>query len=230
MLEEFDREIWIAEGRDEAVVFGFRYPTRMAVIRLSDKDLFIWSPTSLTTELRLKVEALGRVQHLVAPNSLHHLFLPQWKQAYPEARIHAPPGLRKKRADIAFDADLDDAPQPDWADKIDQVLVRGNLITSEVVFFHRPSRTALFTDLLQQFPADWFSGWRGTVAKLDLMVGTEPAVPRKFRAAFADRRAARRSLKRILEWPVEKVLMAHGKPVERDGIKFLHGAFEWLGV
>lgn len=33
----------------------------------------------------------------------------------------------------------------------------GNLITTEVVFFHVKSGTVLFTDLIQQFPANWFS-------------------------------------------------------------------------
>jgi Domain of unknown function (DUF4336) len=105
MLKEFGQEIWTADGPDVAVV-GFRYPTRMAAVRLSDGSLFIWSPIQLTASLRAAVDALGPVQHIVAPNSLHHLFLPVWKHAYPGAKVYAPPGLRKKRADIIFDADL----------------------------------------------------------------------------------------------------------------------------
>ena len=45
---------------------------------------------------------------------------------------------------------------PIWGDDIDQVIMRGNTITTEVVFFHRTSGTVLFTDLLQNFPPDWF--------------------------------------------------------------------------
>jgi hypothetical protein len=226
-LKPFGHEVWIADGPD-AVIAGFHYPTRMAVIRMSEGRLFIWSPIELSDTLRAEVDALGQVRHLVAPNSLHHLFLPEWKNAYPGARIYAPPGLRKKRKDIVFDADLGNAPDPDWATEIDQVLMRGNLITTEVVFFHAKSATVLFTDLIQQLPASLFSGWRALVAKLDLMVGPEPAVPRKFRLAFTNRRAARNSLERIFAWPVEKVLMAHGTPVEKDAPAFLRRAFGWL--
>lgn len=107
-------------------------------------------------------------------------------------------------------------------------MVPGNLITTEVVFFHRNSATVLFTDLIQQFPPGWFSGWRATVARLDLMTESEPAVPRKFRIMFVNRRAARAALTRILEWPAKKVLMAHGAPVERDGQAFISRAFGWL--
>jgi Domain of unknown function (DUF4336) len=140
MLKEFGHEIWTAHG-PEVSVLGFHYPTRMAVIRLSDGNLFIWSPIQLTDSLRAEVDAVGRVRHIVAPNSLHHLFLPEWKRAYPGARLYAPPGLRKKRKDVVFDADLGTAPSPDWGEEIDQVPMRGNLITTEVVFFHYRSGT-----------------------------------------------------------------------------------------
>ncbi len=174
------------------------------------------------------MDAIGDVRYIVAPNSLHHLFLAQWKRVYPAARLYAPSGLRKRRADIGFDADLDDVPCPEWAGEIDQVLMRGNLITTEVVFFHMKSGTVLFTDLLQQLPSSLFSGWRAIVAKLDLMTGPEPSVPRKFRVAFTNRRAARAALTRIFAWPAEKVLMAHGTPVKQDAPAFLHRAFGWL--
>jgi hypothetical protein len=200
----------------------------MAVIRLSDGGLFIWSPIELSDSLRADVDAVGQVRHIIAPNSLHHLFLPQWKRAYPTAKLYAPPGLRRKREDIVFDADLESVPSPDWIEEIDQVLMHGNLITTEVVFFHIKSGTVLFTDLLQQIPADRNSGWRAMVAKLDLMVGPEPSVPRKFRVAFTNRRAARKSLDYILAWPTEKVLMAHGTPVEKNARAYLRRAFGWL--
>lgn len=228
MLKQFGDEIWIADGSDVVAMLGFHYPTRMAVIRLSGGNLFVWSPVALTDGLRAEVDALGEVSHLVAPNTLHHLFIANWKRAYPAAQIHAAPGLREKRKDIAFDSDLGDAPLPGCAGEIDQVLMQGNAITSEVVFFHRRSATVIFTDLIQQLPAGWFSGWRGIVAKWDLMLGPEPSVPRKFRAAFTNRRAARTSLERILAWPAEKVLMAHGTPITSEGRTFIRRAFGWL--
>ena len=228
MLKQFGREIWIADGPNVVAMLGFHYPTRMAVIRLPGGNLFVWSPVALTDRLRAEVDALGDVCYLVAPNSLHHLFIGDWKQAYPNARMCAAPGLREKRKDIAFDTDLNDVPISDWSGEIDQVLVAGNAITSEAVFFHRASATAIFTDLLQQLPINWFSGWRALVARWDLMLGPEPTVPRKFRMAFRDRSAARSSIQRILEWPTEKVLMAHGTPVTENGQAFIRRVFKWL--
>ncbi|HET7887122.1 MAG TPA: DUF4336 domain-containing protein [Bradyrhizobium sp.] len=227
MLKPFTSDIWIADGPHVSTA-GFHYGTRMAVIRLADGGLFVWSPVKLTESLRREVDALGEVRHLVPPNSLHHLFVDDWRRTYPKAILYAPPGLRTKRKDLEFDADLTEEPAAAWAGDLDQVVVPGCLITTEVVFFHRKSATALFTDLIQQFPSTWFSGWRATVARLDLMTKSEPAVPRKFRLMFAGRRIARAALARIEAWPTEKVLMAHGTPVERDGQAFIARAFAWL--
>jgi hypothetical protein len=228
-LQAFGPEIWLADG-PQAEVIGFRYPTRMAVIRLTGGGLFVWSPVALSASLRAEVAALGEVRHVVAPNSLHHLFLAEWRRAYPEARLYAAPGLRRRRPDLDFDGDLGDAPPPDWAADLDQVVARGNAITTEVVFFHRPSGAVLFTDLIQQFRPGWFTGWRALVARADLMVAAEASTPRKFRAAFFDRKAARTALRRILEWPSSKVVMAHGVPIEGDARAFIARAFRWLGV
>ncbi len=229
MLQPFGEEIWLADG-SIAVVAGFRFPTRMAVIRLADGGLFVWSPVKLSDDLKAAVDALGEVRWLIAPNSMHHLFVADWLAAYPAARLHATLGLRQKRPDLAFDSDLEDAPAPGWAGQIDQVLVRGNRITTEVVFFHRRSGTTIFTDLIQHFGPTWFTGWRAVVARLDLMTAPEPEVPRKFRVAFVDRRAARLAVGKILAWPTRKVVMAHAPPVETDGQAFIARAFRWLST
>jgi Domain of unknown function (DUF4336) len=225
-LRPFGRDIWIADG-SVVSFFGFAYPTRMAVIRLSDSRLFVWSPIALQAALRHEVDVLGPVHFLVSPNRLHHLFLAEWKAAYPQAKLYASPGLRKKRKDLAFDAELADASEPEWAAEIDQVAMRGSPLT-EVVFFHRASRTAIFADLIQNFPHDWFPGWRGVVARLDGICAPHPGAPREWRASFLNRRLARASLKRILDWPVEGVLIAHGDPVTANGIVSVRDAFHWL--
>jgi Domain of unknown function (DUF4336) len=226
VLEEFDQDIWITAG-PVVESLGFRYPTRMVVIRLADGGLFLWSPVAASAELCAGIDALGEVRALIAPNSLHHLFLKEWKAAYPAAVLYAAPGSRERSKDVPFDEDLD-GPERPWAGQIDQAVMRGNVLTTEVVFFHRASGTALFTDLIQNFRPGWFTGWRALVARLDGMVAPYPQVPKKFRLAFTDRKAAREGLECILSWPVEKVLMAHAEPVREDGHVFIARAFEWL--
>ncbi len=228
MLREFGPGIWICEGPVVPFFFGFPYPTRMAVIKLSSGGLFVWSPVALSAALRSEVDALGTVRHLVSPNLLHHLFLGEWKSAYPDARLYASPGLRKRRKDLAFDAQLGDAPDPDWVGDIDQLLLRGSFAMTEVVFFHRASRTAIFADLIENLPPDWFKGWRGFLARLGGITAPNPGAPRDWRASFINRGAARAALERILAWPIERVLIAHGEPASANGAAFVRRAFGWL--
>jgi hypothetical protein len=35
-------------------------------------------------------------------------------------------------------------------------------------------------------------------------------------------------LERILAWPIERVLIAHGEPAAADGAAFVRSAFAWL--
>jgi hypothetical protein len=226
-LLQFGPEIWIADG-PVTPFHGFPYSTRMAVIRLSDGSLFVWSPIALSDSLGASVNALGPVRHLVSPNALHHLFLGEWKSAYPAARLYASPRLRRKRQDLGFDAELSDAPEPGWAAEIDQVVLRGSFALTEVVFFHRGTHTALFADLIQNFPRDWFKGWRGFLARHGGIVAPNPGIPSDWRATFLNRRAARTSLHRILAWPIAQVLIAHGDLPTGDGAAFVRRAFTWL--
>lgn len=227
VLEHFGEEIWIAAG-GEVTSAGFRYPTRMALIRLEDGGLFVWSPVALTSDLRASVDALGAVRFIVTPTAMHHLALPEWRAAYPNATLYAAPESRKRSPHIAFDAVLSDAPEAGWAGQIDQAAMHGNAIATEIVFFHRKSGTVLIADLLQNFPRGWFKGWRAAIAAWDDMTGAAARTPRKFRLATTNRKAARAGLSRVLAWPARQVLMAHGTPVREDGAAFLAHAFAWL--
>lgn len=227
MLQRFGEEIWTANGPTVSVA-GFAYPTRMIVIRLSDGELFVWSPTVLSSELQVAVDHLGPVRHIVAPNTLHHMFVDQWQAAYPAAKSYSVPALRTKRPDLTWDGDLEDVPRAEWSTEIDQVIVGENRIMTEVVFFHHQSRTAIFTDLIQHFEPGWFKGWRAIIAKLDCLTAIRPTVPRKFRMTFRDRSGARYAVQRILAWPTVAVLTAHGAPIKHGGHDAIAHAFDWL--
>ena len=226
-LIPFGPDIWIAEG-SVVSFFGFPYPTRMAVIRLSGGTLFVWSPIALDDELRGEVDALGEVAHLVSPNKIHHLFLGDWKKVYPGARLYASPGLAPRRRDLHFDAVLGDMAEPEWAADIEQVCFGGSFAMTEIVFLHRASRTAIFADLIENFRPGSFAGWKGVLARLDGIVSPDYGAPREWRASFWRRRPARGALERILAFAPEKVVIAHGELAHADGMAFIRKAFCWL--
>jgi hypothetical protein len=226
-LAPFGPEIWSAEG-PVVSFFSYPYSTRMAVIRLSNGTLFAWSPIALDDALRAEVDALGEVAHVVSPNCFHHFWLADWKKAYPGARLYAPPRLDRRRRDLKFDAKLGDRPEAAWAGDIDQVAMQGNIVLTEIVFLHRPSRTAMFADLLQNFPRDWFKGWRGVLARWDGLVSPNYGAPRELRVTFWWRKLARQSLQRILDFAPERVFLAHGEMALENGTEFIRKGFRWL--
>ena len=228
MLKPFGKNIWVAEGPVVSAAAGFHYPTRMAVIQLADGRLFVWSPTELTADLKGEIEQLGPVACLIAPNHLHHVFLGDWQTAFPDARCFAAPGVQGKRPDLTIHAELSSSPDPAWQDEIDQVLMTGNRITTEIIFFHRTSKTVIVTDLLQALPRNWFTGWRKLIARLDLMTESSPTVPRKFRVAFRSKADTRAQVATILGWPAENLIIAHGKLDTGNAKILLEKAFRWL--
>jgi hypothetical protein len=225
-LVPFARELWTAEGPTVSF-YGFDYPTRMAVLRLSGGRLFVWSPVALDDVLKSETQELGDVSYLVSPNKLHHLYLAEWKKAFPAAALHGPRELIAKRRDLVFDGELRDGSSP-WLGEIDQVRFGGSILLAEFVFFHRLSRTALFCDLIQNFPRDWFTGWRGVVARLDGIVTPHPGAPRDWRASFVRRATAQHALAHVLAWEAQHAVIAHGGMASDGGAAFIRDAFRWL--
>jgi hypothetical protein len=203
---------------------GLELGRRMAVIRLSGGELLVHSPAQLTPELHRALDELGPVRFVVPASFLHgHLFMEQYRAAYPQARLFSAPGLPRRRPDLTFDGELGDSPDPAWAAALDQALFRAGRFITEVVFCHRASGTLLVGDLCWNVtpampPATrvW-AGWRPRVAPT-------PA----FRLAITDRAAARASLERILSWEFDRILIGHGEIVETGGRAALRGAYRRL--
>jgi hypothetical protein len=231
MLEQAGDSLWIAEG--EIVSFyGAPYPTRSAIARLSNGDLWVWSPVKLTGGLRAEVDRLGPVRHLVSPNKLHHLYLPEWQAAFPEARLWGPKSTIRKRPDLAFHGTLRDEPPAEWGGDIDQAWFRGSFAMDEIVFLHRPSATAIVADLIQTFSDAFLRrhwGWLRFLARLDGLTQDQACAPREWRASFIHRAPARAARAKVLGWGCRNLIVAHGERPGAIGPDYLARSFRWLG-
>jgi Domain of unknown function (DUF4336) len=227
MLEEFGPSLYSVDGPN-VMFFGFPYPTRMAVARLTDGGVWVWSPVALTDKLADEVQAIGPVRYIVSPNKIHHLFIREWADRWPDAQIYAPPGLARKKPELRFYAELGDEPSPSWAADIDQVVFRGSFAMEEVVFFHRTSRTAIIGDLIQRFSNAKVSGWKGIIMRLDGLVGEHGSTPREWRASFLRRGPARAARMKVLGWNAERLLIAHGECVHSGAAGIIAAALNWI--
>jgi hypothetical protein len=225
-MRELDTGIWTLEGRP--IRFAtFPYELRSAIIDLGAGSLFVHSPVQYATGAK-PLEALGRVEHIVSPNKLHHLFLGEWAAAFLEAKLYAPPGLRRKRPDLRFEADLADRAPTAWASILDQRVVRGSFFMEEVVFFHRPSRTLLLGDLIENHDPRTLGPIHRALARANAMLAPRGTTPRNYRMSFWHRSLAREAVAEILAWQPRRVVVLHGPCVEENATEFLQHAFQWL--
>lgn len=210
MLRELAPDLYVREGWLR--FYGVRLETRMTVLRLPDGKLFVHSPTALVDGLRPALEALGDVAYLVSPNKLHHRFIGDYAAAFPRALVFAPPGLRERRPDLRIDRLLGDSPEPEWEGVLDQAATGGNAFFTEILFFHRASRTLIAADLLE----DIQTGTTSAVGRafLRLIDGFGRPVPSpEFRLYTLDADAAARGLARLGAWDYERIIISHGPPI-----------------
>lgn len=224
MLRELAEGLWVTER--PLRFMGLEVGTRMTVVRLRDGGLFLHSPVALDDELREALQRLGEPRFVVAPNRFHHLFIGEYREAFPGVKLYAAPGLPEKRRDLTFDLELSGASPAEWADELDQAQVEGVPMMGEVVFCHRASRTLISCDLAFNLgPSSPFA----TRLAFRLIGGygrLEPTLTE--RVLIRDRAAVRGSLEQILGWSFERVIVSHGDILESDGRDALRRGYDWL--
>lgn len=224
----FAEDVWIVDGPEISMDYGpasLPFPTRMTIARLASGELWVHSPIAPEPALFERIEALGPVRHLVAPSSLHYWYMADWLDRYPDAVSHAAPGLELAKRPFRIDRVLGAGHEAGWAREIATVVVPGTAVT-EAVFFLRNARVAVLTDLIENFePARVRKRLLRWLIRLGRADGWTPL---DLRATFRPRRReVAAAVKTILEWPAEKVVMAHGRPYEREGAAELQRALRW---
>jgi uncharacterized protein DUF4336 len=224
MLNQRAPDLWTA---DQPQRFGgFEVGTRMTVIRLPERRLFLHSPIQLTAELRAGLDALGAPGFVIAPNRLHHLYATDYTTAFSDVQLFVAPGLQIKRPDLHPTAILDDTAPLGWRDHIDQIVVRGYPMLNEVVFFHRTSRTLLISDIAFNIHVDSPALTRWAFRACGGYGRFGPTLLE--RLFVRDRAAARASLQRILSWDFDRVILAHGRVLDSGGRDAFRRGYAWL--
>ncbi len=223
-MHQLHEDLWVTEA--PLRFFGLEVGARMTVVRLPDGTLLLHSPIGAAPELVREVEALGPVAYLVAPNLFHHLYVGEWARACPDAEVHVAPGLDEKRSDLSVAGVLGNVPAPGWAGALEQVALEGFPLVNEVVFFHPASATLIATDLAFNVGPDSPALTRFAIRLSGAYGRLAPTLVE--RLFVRDRAAFRAGLERILDWPFERVVVAHGRVSEKGGREELREGYAWL--
>lgn len=194
--------------------------------------LAVFSPVALTPEVLAKLKEMGNdLKYMVAPDLEHHIFLGDWSDAFPSAKILGPEGLGEKRAKdssmktlniieipsaqkstFKFDTTFDSEFEYEFVD------VHPN---KELAFFHKPSKTLIEADLLFNLPAtEQYSKAGGAESGImTKLFGAlqhtrgEAMGQRRFLwnlASRADRPRFNSSIQRINSWGFTRIIPCHG--------------------
>ncbi|WMT90937.1 DUF4336 domain-containing protein [Pelagibacterium sp. H642] len=233
-LKPIAQDIWIVDG--PIIEFGMPwpkmgFPTRMTVVRLSDGTLFIHSPTPLSAGLKSEIEAEGAPAYVIGPNRIHYWWVPEWHTAYPEAKVYLAPRIREQAGKrITFPTNEITNPSGfPWDAEIATLPISGDFMT-EIVFFHRRSRTLILTDLIENFEPEKLSNpLMRLVTRLGGVQAPDGQMPRDMRLTYRRNKTdLRNAVETMISWNPERIVIAHGRWFPADGANELRRAFRWL--
>jgi hypothetical protein len=193
---------------------------RMTIARLNDGGLWVHSPTKLSPELKAEVDALGRVDAVLAPSNGHNLWLQAWDNAYPQATTYVSRGIPKKLPALTSYRFIDEEADAVWAHDLVLFVMRGVPFFDECVFLHRPSGSLIVTDFVQNHRGQEHTGFAKVMTKLILEpVGFKDiclAPPLRFKLMVKDRPAFIQFVKAVQAENFDRIIVAHGDIIEHD--------------
>ncbi|MBX2886919.1 MAG: DUF4336 domain-containing protein [Granulosicoccus sp.] len=198
--------------------------SRMTVIELLDRKLWVHSPVPVSKETRRTLQNIGEVSYVIAPSKSHTLFFDEFTDYFPECSKFVAEGLEKSSCWINKVVLLDDSHHGPWHPHLEFFTFRGIPAGNETVWFHNKSSTLILTDLCQC--------WNGKLRLSALVysrcngVNNRLAVPTLVKWLVTDKRAAAASAQRILQWPVQRIVLGHNCIIEKNALEQLQEALE----
>jgi hypothetical protein len=224
MLEKLAENLWVVN--QPLSVAGLALGARMTVIRFADGGLLLHSPTKFDDETRIGLEQLGPVRYVVAPNSLHHLFVQPYLDHYHDAEFWTVPQVIKKNPSLRNPKLLTEGVPADWALELHAEPILASTKFCEVVFFHKPTGTLIVTDLLFNLkpPGGLIKYGLYKLMKLSSPIGPS----RVGRRLFGESSDFKATVHKLLEWETERIIMCHGEIVDEQAKEALRVGFQYL--
>ncbi|KAH8754135.1 hypothetical protein F5883DRAFT_607894 [Diaporthe sp. PMI_573] len=229
---------------------------RGTVVKLTSGALAVFSPVAMTDDVKAKLAELGgTVRYIIAPDIEHHIFITEWHQAYPEAKIIGPEGLPEKRVkQSANDSKIGKeefavvfTAKDKLSIKVDDEFDRDFLYeyvdshaNKELVFLYKPERIMIEADLMFNLPADeQYSkcpegekkvGFPGKLfVNMQTTQGDAKGMKRFlwYVLSARDRNGFNESVKRINDWDFDTLIPCHGETLVGNGKETFSRIFEW---
>lgn len=223
---------WVQMADDVALLqfpwraLGIDFQRNVTLLRLPDRRLIVHSTAPFEPADLNAIRRFGEPAWLVEATLIHDTFAKEGHAAFPHLPYYAPANFT---AASGVATESLGSPPPDWAGEIEVLEIAGLRRPNEHAFFHRAARILVLADLLFHFP----SGTRGwgrffiqRVLRLPRLVGMSIL----FRMMIRDQAAFARSIRQMLEWDFERIIVAHAEPLEEDARTTLIEACRERGI
>ncbi len=194
---------------------------------------------------------MSRIKHLLALAhrfTKHHIFLGQWHDAYPDAKILGPEGLPEKRAkqgteNVPFSvvftaAEPSKTVDEEFDSEFDHEFVHSHA-NKELVFNFKKDKTLIQADLIFNLPATEQFSKTGQPAETGILTkiftyinstrGTGLAQRRFvwYATSSGDRPGFAKSMAKIDKWDFDRIVPCHGDVIESGGKDIFRKIMSW---
>lgn len=216
-------------------VFTLRYPLKLlgaslgrvvTIFRLKSGKVVLHSTGPFTQEDCSLISEIGEIEAIVEATNFHDTFALAAMTQFAGCRYFSPSGfpLENKLKPEPIEKGIEI-----WGDELVWELLAGAPRLNEWICFHPESKTLVVADLLFNCRPNDFAG-----KVFFALAGNRgwPGNCRLFRMCIRDRKDLESSINRVLSWDFERVIVAHGLPIEEDAklvfTAAMRRAFPWM--
>lgn len=203
-------------------VGGMKYGARSTIVVLPSGGLVIISPIAFSDEQAAQIEELGQVDFIVAPNLFHYLYFNDACRRWPNARALVPRSLARKTELVEHAESM--APTGAIEDVLFWHQINGVPKVQEHVFALPQDELLIITDLAFHF-RNHPQLWLRMMMSLVFASYGRLAPSRLFKSVIEDKKAFGQSLRSLLDYPFDALIMAHGEPIKEGARRALEDAF-----
>ncbi|KAF9226374.1 hypothetical protein BS17DRAFT_749779 [Gyrodon lividus] len=231
VIREVAKDVWTF-SRPFARYGVFPMGGRSTAIKLKDGGVWVLASTPLDNETKTKINELGNVKYIINPDAVHHLYLSEFKRAYPDAKVIGVADTIRRMKDQTFRFDgLWGRDPPDtqygFEEDIKHCYFPG-FRNKDVAFLHVSSKSLIEADLLLNLPAtEQYSKSPSWIPQATLKPDSW-AHQKVIRGVSVDIEAMKRDARTVASWDFDRIIPCHGDVIERDGNKAWKDAYKFF--
>lgn len=222
-MQQIAENLWVL--RHSMSLLGANLGRTVTMIRLGGQ-VAIHSTAPFTHHEIADIRELGQPAWLIEATHVHDTYAKVGRAAFPEADYYAPPGFPASGGPPPKSLSQ---PPPEWTGQLEVLALQGMPKLGEHALFHPASRTLILGDLVFNIPPT-AGAWLRFLLKAASGLKGGPGVSRLLLSQVKDREAFSESIRQMLQWDFDRVIVGHGDIIPTDGKSVVTAAFRAAGV